>query len=195
MALKDPTNERETGNSAEFAALPADYVLPDSSHLNPNSSLSTALSHGRFRGALAILGPAFVASVAYVDPGNFATNFAAGAEFGYQLVWVILMANAMAILVQYLTSKAGLYTGRSLPELCRSRFGKKTNTFLWIQAELIAMATDLAEFVGAAIGLYLVFGVPLFPAGLITAVIASGFLRSSSAATASSSSRSSHCCR
>lgn len=117
-----------------------------------------------------------MAAVAYVDPGNFATNFAAGAEHGYQLGWVIVMADLMAILVQYLSSKAGLATGRSLPELCRERFGKRTNVVLWLQAEVIAMATDLAEFVGAAVGLNLVFGMPLLPAGLITAVVAFGIL-------------------
>jgi manganese transport protein len=119
-----------------------------------------------------MLGPAFVASVAYVDPGNFATNFAGGAQYGSQLAWVIVMADLMAMLVQYLTSKAGLSTGRSLPELCRARFGRGTNTVLWIQAEIIAMATDLAEFTGAAVGLNLAFRVPLLPAGLITAAVA-----------------------
>ena len=113
-----------------------------------------------------------MASVAYVDPGNFATNFAGGATHGYQLVWVIVMADLMAILVQYLTSKAGLSTGRNLPELCRERFGRRANMMLWLQAEVVAMATDLAEFVGAAVGINLLFGVPLFPAGLITAVVA-----------------------
>src|SRR5262249_48383191 len=117
-------------------------------------------------------GPAFVASVAYVDPGNFATNFAAGARHGYLLVWVIVMANLMAIVVQYQTSKTGLVTGRSLPELCRERFGCRANAVLWLQAEVIAMVTDLAEFVGAAVGLNLVFGIALLPAGLITAVVA-----------------------
>jgi manganese transport protein len=135
-------------------------------------TLQQMQARGRLRAATALLGPAFVASVAYVDPGNFATNFAAGAEHGYELVWVIVMANLMAILVQYLTSKAGLSTGRSLPELCRDRFGRQANVLLWLQAEVVAMATDLAEFVGAAVGLNLVFGVPLFPAGLITAVVA-----------------------
>jgi manganese transport protein len=138
--------------------------------------LSRTLQSGRVRGTLAILGPAFVASVAYVDPGNFATNFAAGSRFGYQLVWVILMANLMAILVQYLTSKVGLFSGRSLPEICHERFGRRTSTVLWLQAEVVAMATDLAEFVGASIGLYLIFGIPLFPAGLITAVVAFAIL-------------------
>lgn len=129
-------------------------------------------ARGRIRAAAGLLGPAFVASVAYVDPGNFAANFAGGAEHGYELVWVIMMANLMAILVQYLTAKAGLCTGRSLPELCRERFGRRANVMLWLQAEVVAMATDLAEFTGAAVGINLIFGLPLFPAGLITAVVA-----------------------
>jgi manganese transport protein len=140
------------------------------------TALSQVLARGRVRAALALLGPAFVASVAYVDPGNFATNFQAGSERGYQLVWVVVMANLMAILVQYLTSKIGLGTGKSLPELCREHFPASANVILWLQAEVVAMATDLAEFVGAAIGLNLVFGVGLFPAGLITAVIAFAIL-------------------
>jgi manganese transport protein len=135
-------------------------------------TMQEVTSRGRGRTALALLGPAFVASVAYVDPGNFATNFAGGAEHGYQLVWVVVMANLMAILIQYLTSKAGLATGQSLPELCRQRYGRRVNIVLWLQAEVVAMATDLAEFVGAALGLNLVFGISLLPAGLITAIVA-----------------------
>ena len=135
-------------------------------------TLQEVKSRGRGRMVLALLGPAFVASVAYVDPGNFATNFAGGAEHGYELVWVVVMANLMAILVQYLTSKTGLATGQSLPELCRQRYGRRMNIALWLQAEVVAMATDLAEFVGAALGLNLVFGMPLLLAGLITAVVA-----------------------
>jgi manganese transport protein len=137
-----------------------------------NVTLQDIQARGRVRTVLGLVGPAFVASVAYVDPGNFATNFAGGAGHGYELVWVIVMANLMAILVQYLTSKAGLSTGQSLPELCRRRFGRRANVLLWLQAEVVAMATDLAEFVGAAIGLNLVFGLPLFHAGLITALVA-----------------------
>jgi manganese transport protein len=151
-------------------------TLPEARTLAPGSSLSEKLARGRIRGTIAILGPAFVASVAYVDPGNFATNFAAGARYGYQLVWVIVMANAMAILVQYLTSKAGLCTGMSLPELCRRRYGRRTNGVLWVQAEVVAMATDLAEFVGAAVGLHLLFGLDLLPAGIITAIVAFAIL-------------------
>src|SRR5208282_2095621 len=135
-------------------------------------TLRQVQARGRIRAVAGLLGPAFVASVAYVDPGNFATNFAGGAEHGYELVWVIVMADLMAVLVQYLTSKAGLSTGRSLPELCRARFGRRVNVMLWLQAEVVAMATDLAEFVGAAVGINLLFGVPLPAAGLITAAVA-----------------------
>ncbi|HEX4701653.1 MAG TPA: Nramp family divalent metal transporter [Pseudonocardiaceae bacterium] len=126
----------------------------------------------RRRPAVALFGPAFVAAVAYVDPGNFATNITAGARFGYTLVWVIVVANAMAMLVQYLSAKLGLATGRDLPELCREYLPRPVSRGLWVQAELVAMATDLAEFVGAAIGLNLLFDVPLPAAGVITAMVA-----------------------
>jgi manganese transport protein len=138
--------------------------------------LGRTRSRGGFRGLLPYLGPAFVACIAYVDPGNFATNIASGAEFGYLLLWVILGANLMAMLIQNLSAKIGIATGKNLPELCRERFPRPVTWGLWVQAELIAMATDLAEFVGAAIALNLLFGVPLFPAGLITAVVAFAIL-------------------
>jgi manganese transport protein len=131
---------------------------------------------GRVRGTLALLGPAFVACIAYVDPGNFATNIAGGAKYGYLLLWVLLSANLMAMLIQNLSAKVGLATGRNLPELCREHFPRQVTWGLWVQAELIAMATDLAEFVGAAIALNLLFGVPLFDAGIITAIVAFGIL-------------------
>src|SRR5207249_7772253 len=131
------------------------------------SGLRVLRSRGRVRGVIALLGPAFVAAVAYVDPGNFATTFSAGARFGYALAWVIVVANLMAMLVQYLSAKTGVATGRDLPELCREYLPRPVSLGLWVQAELIAMATDLAEFVGAALGLNLLFGVPLFPAGLV----------------------------
>lgn len=152
---------------------PFDPAAPEDA---PATALTQILASGRVRGVLGMLGPAFVASVAYVDPGNFATNFQGGAEHGYLLVWVVVMANLMAMLIQYLTSKLGLASGRSLPEICAQRFPRSLNAFMWIQAEVIAMACDLAEFTGAAVGLNLVFGVPLFPAGLITAVVAFGVL-------------------
>jgi manganese transport protein len=128
-------------------------------------------SRGRGWGALAAFGPAFVASVAYVDPGNFGTDFTGGAQFGYQFVWIVVLASAAAILAQYLASKLGLVTGASLPEICRQRFGRRLNTVLWLQAEAICMATDIAEFTGAALGLNLIFRIPLFLAGLLTALI------------------------
>jgi manganese transport protein len=140
------------------------------------SALALLRSRGRLRGVVALLGPAFVAAVAYIDPGNFATNFAAGAKFGYALIWVIVAANLMAMVVQYLSAKTGVATGRDLPELCREHLPRSVSRGLWVQAEIIAMATDLAEFVGAAVGLNLLFHVPLFPAGLITAVVAFAIL-------------------
>jgi len=128
------------------------------------------------RALLPFLGPAFIASVAYIDPGNFATNMSGGSQFGYTLLWVVLAANLMAMLVQSMSAKLGIATGRSLPEVCRDRFPRPVVVFLWIQAELIAMATDLAEFVGAALGIYLVFGLPLFVSGLLTGVLAFSIL-------------------
>jgi manganese transport protein len=116
-------------------------------------------------------GPAFVASVAYIDPGNFASNFEGGARFGYTLLWVLLWSNAMAILIQYLSAKLGIATGKTLPQNCRAYFSPKVNFGLWIAAELAALATDLAEFLGAALGFYLLLHIPLFPAALITAVV------------------------
>jgi manganese transport protein len=138
--------------------------------------LAELRARGPVRGVVALFGPAFVAAVAYIDPGNFATNTEAGARFGYSLIWVIVVANLMAMLVQYLSAKTGVATGRDLPELCREHFPRPVSMGLWVQAELIAMATDLAEFVGAAVGLNLLFGVPLFVAGLVTAVVAFGIL-------------------
>jgi manganese transport protein len=141
-------------------------VAPEPS-LGP-SALERLLSRGRLRATLAMLGPAFVASVAYVDPGNFATNIQGGAQFGYMLLWVVVLANLMAMLIQYLSAKLGIATDRNLPEQCRERFPRWVTAGLWVQAELMAMATDIAEFLGAAIGLNLLFGVPLVVAGLIT---------------------------
>ncbi|MGE7838272.1 Nramp family divalent metal transporter [Viridibacillus arvi] len=122
-----------------------------------------------FRRILPFLGPAFIAAVAYIDPGNFATNITAGSEYGYLLLWVIAVSNLMAVLIQSLSAKLGIATGKNLPEVARENFSKKTSIFLWIQAELVIMATDLAEFIGAALGLYLIFGIPMLPAALITA--------------------------
>ena len=116
------------------------------------------------------LGPAFIACVAYIDPGNFATNIAAGAQFGYLLLWVVVGANLIAMLIQTQSAKLGIATGKNLPELCRETFSRRSSIGLWVQAEVVAMACDVAEVVGAALGLNLLFGIPLFPAALIAGV-------------------------
>lgn len=116
-------------------------------------------------------GPAFVASVAYIDPGNFAANIEGGTRFGYTLLWVLVWSNAMAILIQYLSAKLGIATGRTLPQNCRDHFSRPVNFGLWVAAEISALATDLAEFLGAAIGMYLLFHINMFAAALITAVL------------------------
>jgi manganese transport protein len=124
------------------------------------------------RRRLALFGPAFVAAIAYVDPGNFATNVAAGAHFGYLLLWVIVSANLMAMLVQSLSAKLGLATGMSLPQNCRKQYRRPVVLGLWVQAEIVAMATDLAEVVGGAIALNLLFGLPMLTGGLVTGAVA-----------------------
>jgi manganese transport protein len=126
---------------------------------------------GRARGLRRIwpfLGPAFIAAVAYIDPGNFATNISAGAQFGYLLLWVVVAANLIAMLIQTQSAKLGIATGLNLAEACRERFRHRTSIGLWIQAEIVAMSTDVAEVVGAALGLNLLFGIPLFEAALIS---------------------------
>ena len=125
---------------------------------------------------LPFLGPSFIACVAYIDPGNFATNIAGGSKFGYTLLWVIVASNLMAMLIQTLSAKLGIATGMSLPEVCRSRLPRRVTLGLWVQAEAIAMATDLAEFLGAALGFKLLFDIPLFPAALVTAAAAFALL-------------------
>jgi manganese transport protein len=145
---------------------------PDGRQEYADRPLSAILDAGPRRATLTLLGPAFVASVAYVDPGNFAGNFAAGARYGYALIWALVAANVMAVFVQYSSAKIGLATGESLPALCRVRYGERTNTALWLQGELVAMATDVAEFVGAAVGLRLLFGMSLQAAAAVTGVVA-----------------------
>jgi manganese transport protein len=125
----------------------------------------------RLRTGSALLGPAFVAAIAYVDPGNVAANVSAGARYGYLLVWVIVAANAMAVLVQYLSAKLGLVTGTSLPEALRARLSRPARLGYWLQAEVVAVATDLAEVVGGAIALHLLFDLPLVLGGLVTGAV------------------------
>jgi manganese transport protein len=138
-------------------------------------TVDEALHRTRFR-ILPFLGPAFIACVAYIDPGNFATNVAGGSKFGYQLVWVIVAANLLAMLIQTLSAKLGIATGRNLPEVARERLGRRATILLWLQAEAIAMATDLAEFLGAAIGFHLLFGFGLFPSAILTGIAAFAIL-------------------
>jgi len=125
---------------------------------------------GRLRRLLPFLGPAFIASIAYMDPGNFATNISGGAQFGFMLLWVILASNLIAMLVQTLSAKLGIASGKNLAEHCREQFRRPVVILMWILAEIVAMATDLAEFLGAALGFYLLLGVPLWIAALLTAV-------------------------
>jgi manganese transport protein len=157
------------------AAEGASVALEDAA-IGVPSALEQLLAKGRLRATLWMLGPAFVASIAYVDPGNFATNIEGGARYGYLLLWVVLAANVMAMLIQYLSAKLGIVTDQNLPEVVRANFPRAFTWGMWVQAEIMAMSTDIAEFLGAAIGLNLLFGVPLLPAGVITGVIAFAIL-------------------
>jgi manganese transport protein len=129
-----------------------------------------------WRGYVAFAGPAVVASIAYMDPGNFATNIQAGAKYGYQLLWVVLLANLIAMLFQALSAKLGIVTGKNLAEMCREQFSRPVAIAMWIVSEIAAMATDLAEFLGGAIGLSLLFGMPLLWGMVVTAVLVYGIL-------------------
>jgi len=151
-------------------------VLPGEARVAEAARSSLAgRTHG-MRAVLPFLGPAFVAAVAYVDPGNFATNVAAGSRYGYLLLWVVLVSNLMAMLIQTMSAKLGIATGMNLPEVCRAEYPRPVSRALWVQAEIIAMATDLAEFLGAALGFNLLFGIPLFWAGLLTGIFSFAIL-------------------
>jgi manganese transport protein len=155
---------------AGAGAVPANAAPRTASHLE------LLLAKGRLRATLTMLGPAFVAAIAYVDPGNFATNISGGSKFGYLLLWVVLAANLMAMLIQYLSAKVGIATDRTFPELFREHYPRAASRVMWLQAEIMAMSTDVAEFVGAALGLNLLFGVPLLWAGVMTGFIAFAIL-------------------
>jgi manganese transport protein len=155
--------------------LPA-VALPGEQRVLEAAQRSLAEQRGGLRGLWPFLGPAFIAAIAYVDPGNFATNIASGSKYGYLLLWVILVSNLMAMLIQTMSAKLGIATGDNLAELSAERFSDPVRIFLWIQAEAVAMACDLAEFVGAALGFHLLFGMPLLPAGLLTGFVAFAIL-------------------
>ena len=145
---------------------PGDVTTVNSAHL----VLEGKSRKGSFARLLPFLGPAFVACVAYIDPGNFATNIQGGAEFGYLLLWVIVASNLMAMLIQALSAKLGIASGRNLAELCRERFPRPVTLSMWVLMEIVAMATDLAEFLGAAVGFQLLFHIPLLAGALLTAI-------------------------
>ncbi len=174
--MTTPREQERTPHDRAALGHPLDDVLPGEARVLVAAHESLAGRRRGVRGVWPFLGPAFIAAVAYVDPGNFATNMAGGATFGYLLLWVVLSANLMAMLVQAMSAKLGIATGKNLPEVCRERFSRPASFGLWIQAEVIAMATDLAEFIGAAIALNLLFGLPLFPAALLTGAAAFAIL-------------------
>ena len=147
----------------------SDSAPPDRTRTSANEVLDGSAKKGRLRRLLPFLGPAFIASIAYMDPGNFATNISGGAQFGFMLLWVVLASNLIAMLIQTLSAKLGIASGKNLAEHCREQFRRPVVFLMWILAEIVAMATDLAEFLGAALGFYLLLGVPLWIAALLTA--------------------------
>jgi manganese transport protein len=163
LSLSQPTNQ---GDTSQDNTRPGDTrTVRDAADVLAGRSRKGLLAR-----LLPFLGPAFIASVAYMDPGNFATNIQGGAQYGYMLLWVIVASNLMAMLIQTLSAKLGIATGMNLPELCREHFPQPLVWVMWALAEVVAMATDLAEFLGAAVGFQLLFGIPLLWGGLLTAV-------------------------
>lgn len=159
MQSKIPDAASQRGRSDAGTLLAASEVLDGKS------------SKGFIRRILPFLGPAFIACVAYIDPGNFATNIQGGASFGYLLLWVVVASNLMAVLIQILSAKLGIATGHNLAEMCREQFPRPVVWGMWVLAEVVAMATDLAEFLGAAIGFQLLFHIPLLLGGILTAIV------------------------
>jgi manganese transport protein len=157
-----------------YSEVTKDAILDTTGQEGGTRAAARAALDGRKKGLLAVLpflGPAFIASVAYIDPGNYATNIQGGSAFGYNLLWVIVLANLMAMLLQTMSAKLGVATGHNLAEMCRLQFRKPVVYGMWVVSEIAAMATDLAEFLGASIALNLLFGIPLLYATLITGVV------------------------
>ena len=148
----------------------SDSPPADRTRTSAEEILDGSVKKGRFRRLLPFLGPAIIASVAYVDPGNFATNIQGGAQFGFMLLWVIVASNLLAMLLQTMSAKLGIASGRNLAETCRENFRRPVVLVMWALMEIVAMATDLAEFLGAALGFNLLFGIPLWIAGILTAL-------------------------
>src|SRR3954453_18384862 len=152
----------------------SDAATRDPTLSERTAAVASDLLAGRRRGWRnygVFVGPAVVASIAYMDPGNFATNIQSGAKYGYTLLWVVLLANLIAMLFQALSAKLGIVTGKNLAEMCRDQFPKPTVYAMWVVSEIAAMATDLAEFLGGAIGLSLLFGIPLMASLLLTGLV------------------------
>lgn len=168
MVDVDLSEPRERSNSATELVSASDLSTPD-----PERDVGDRADSRRL---VWLLGPAFVAAIAYVDPGNVAANLTAGATHGYLLVWVLVLANVMAVLVQYLSAKLGLVTGRTLPSLLGVRLARRSRLLFWIQAELVAAATDLAEVIGGALALQILFGLPLLAGGLIVGLVSLALL-------------------
>jgi manganese transport protein len=164
--LKEQVTTKESKNFFAASIAQTDVKTRDSAH----AALSDDSKKRLITKLLPFLGPAFIASVAYVDPGNFATNIQGGSEFGYTLLWVILVSNLMAMLIQTLSAKLGIASGNNLAEHCRNNFSKPVVFGMWVLMEIVAMATDLAEFLGAALGFNLLFGFPLIIGGILTAI-------------------------
>jgi manganese transport protein len=172
-----PSSSQSSGAAAVMTVpVPAPAIGPVPAPAIGVAARPGARTHGRARRIAALCGPAFVVSVAYVDPGNFATNMSGGASYGFTLLWVIAAANLVAMFVQALAAKLGIATGQSLAALCRRHLPRPLTWLLWAQAEMIAIATDLAEFLGGAIALNLLFGVPLLAAACVTAVVSAVLL-------------------
>jgi manganese transport protein len=166
MAHTEPTSTGVQSEQVEEGRSADEPVIDSAQEVLQGRSTRRGLAR-----ILPFLGPAFVASVAYMDPGNFATNIAGGARYGYLLLWVVVASNLMAMLIQSLSAKLGIATGRNLAEMCRDRFPRPVVWGMWGVSEVVAMATDLAEFLGAAVGFYLLFGIDLLPAAIITGII------------------------
>lgn len=147
------------------------YAQPEQLNINKSRSFNHLIPITRLKALIKCLGPAFIVSVAYIDPGNFATNISGGSKFNYSLIWVIVWSNLMAIFLQSMSAKLGIATGHTLPQMCGKVFCRRTNWCFWVIAELAAMATNLAEFLGSTLGFYLLFHIPMVYAGLITAVL------------------------
>ncbi len=164
-------NDRPGGNQSPPREVPNVVRSGDVRTVTAATAVLEGTSRGRwYRRLFPFLGPAFIASVAYVDPGNYATNIQGGAQFGYLLLWVVAASNLMAMLVQALSAKLGIATGKNLAEHCRDQWPRWVVWSMWALMEIVAMATDLAEFLGAAVGFNLLFRIPLLPAGLLTGV-------------------------